>query len=88
MNVCEEKLKEHLATLGFKKEDQDSLIKFAKEVCKLINQIAEFLDENSINSQMRIKANKEVQQEWRKKFKLKSQVMDRKPIFIRCRNYC
>lgn len=88
MNVCEEKFKESLTTLGFKKEDQDSLIKFAKEVCKLINQITEFLYENSINNQMRIKANKEIQQEWRKTFKLKPQVMDRKPIFIRCRNYC
>ncbi|MFQ8632139.1 MAG: hypothetical protein ACLSAJ_12470 [Intestinibacter bartlettii] len=88
MELCEEKLKEYLTVLGYREEVQDSLIKFAKEVCKLINQITEFLYENSINNQMRIKANKEVQQEWRKTFKLKPQVMDRKPIFIRCRNYC
>ena len=87
MELCEEKLKEYLTVLGYREEVQDSLIKFAKEVCKLINQITEFLYENSINNQMRIKANKEVQQEWRKTFKLKPQVMDRKPIFIRCRNY-
>lgn len=66
MELCEEKLKEYLTVLGYREEVQDSLIKFAKEVCKLINQITEFLYENSINNQMRIKANKEVQQEWRK----------------------
>ena len=32
--------------------------------------------------------NKEIKQEWRKAFKLKSQVINRKPNFIRCRNCC
>lgn len=88
MELCEEKLKEYLTVLGYREEDQDSLIKFAREINKLINQITEFLDANSINNQIRIKANKEIKQEWRKAFKLKSQVINRKPNFIRCRNCC
>ncbi|SCI51791.1 hypothetical protein [Intestinibacter bartlettii] len=88
MELCEEKLKEYLTVLGYREEVQDSLIKFAREINKLINQITEFLDENSINNQIRTKANKEIKQEWRKAFKLKSQVINRKPNFIRCRNCC
>jgi hypothetical protein len=88
MELCEEKLKEYLTVLGYREEVQDSLIKFAREINKLINQITEFLDVNSINNQIRTKANKEIKQEWRKAFKLKSQVINRKPNFIRCRNYC
>jgi len=88
MELCEEKLKESLTVLGYREEVQDSLIKFAREINKLINQITEFLDANSINNQIRTKANKEIKQEWRKAFKLKSQVINRKPNFIRCRNCC
>ena len=88
MELCEEKLKEYLTVLGYREEVQDSLIKFAREINKLINQITEFLDANSINNQIRTKANKEIKQEWRKAFKLKSQVINRKPNFIRCRNCC
>lgn len=88
MELCEEKLKEYLTVLGYREEVQDSLIKFAREINKLINQITEFLDTNSINNQIRTKANKEIKQEWRKAFKLKSQVINRKPNFIRCRNCC
>lgn len=88
MELCEEKLKEYLIVLGYREEVQDSLIKFAREINKLINQITEFLDVNSINNQIRTKANKEIKQEWRKAFKLKSQVINRKPNFIRCRNCC
>lgn len=88
MELCEEKLKEYLTVLGYREEVQDSLIKFAREINKLINQITEFLDVNSINNQIRTKANKEIKQEWRKAFKLKSQVINRKPNFIRCRNCC
>lgn len=88
MELCEEKLKEYLTVLGYREEEQDSLIKFAREINKLINQITEFLDANSINNQIRTKANKEIKQEWRKAFKLKSQVINRKPNFIRCRNCC
>lgn len=88
MELCEEKLKEYLTVLGYREEVQDSLIKFAREINKLINQITEFLDANSTNNQIRTKANKEIKQEWRKAFKLKSQVINRKPNFIRCRNCC
>lgn len=88
MELCEEKLKEYLTVLGYREEVQDSLIKFAREINKLINRITEFLDVNSINNQIRTKANKEIKQEWRKAFKLKSQVINRKPNFIRCRNCC
>lgn len=88
MELCEEKLKEYLTVLGYREEVQDSLIKFAREINKLINQITEFLEANSINNQIRTKANKEIKQEWRKAFKLKSQVINRKPNFIRCRNCC
>lgn len=88
MELCEEKLKEYLTVLGYREEAQDSLIKFAREINKLINQITEFLEANSINNQIRTKANKEIKQEWRKAFKLKSQVINRKPNFIRCRNCC
>ena len=88
MELCEEKLKEYLTVLGYREEVQDSLIKFAREINKLINQITEFLDANSINNQIRTKANKEIKQEWRKAFKLKSQVINRKSNFIRCRNCC
>lgn len=88
MELCEEKLKEYLTVLGYREEVQDSLIKFAREITKLINQITEFLEANSINNQIRTKANKEIKQEWRKAFKLKSQVINRKPNFIRCRNCC
>nr|DAY91493.1 MAG TPA: hypothetical protein [Caudoviricetes sp.] len=88
MELCEEKLKEYLTVLGYREEVQDSLIKFAREINKLINRITEFLDANSINNQIRTKANKEIKQEWRKAFKLKSQVINRKPNFIRCRNCC
>ncbi|MGQ4524996.1 hypothetical protein ACSSOE_06980 [Intestinibacter bartlettii] len=69
MELCEEKLKEYLTVLGYREEVQDSLIKFAREINKLINQITEFLDANSINNQIRTKANKEIKQEWRKAFK-------------------
>nr|DAK01409.1 MAG TPA: hypothetical protein [Caudoviricetes sp.] len=88
MELYEEKLKEYLTVLGYREEVQDSLIKFAREINKLINQITEFLEANSINNQIRTKANKEIKQEWRKAFKLKSQVINRKPNFIRCRNCC
>ena len=88
MELCEEKLKEYLTVLGYREEVQDSLIKFAREINKLINQITEFLDANSINNQIRTKANKEIKHAWRKAFKLKSQVINRKPNFIRCRNCC
>ena len=88
MELCEEKLKEYLTVLGYREEVQDSLIKFAREINNLINRITEFLDANSINNQIRTKANKEIKQEWRKAFKLKSQVINRKPNFIRCRNCC
>jgi len=88
MELCEEKLKEYLTVLGYREEVQDRLIKFAREINKLINRITEFLDANSINNQIRTKANKEIKQEWRKAFKLKSQVINRKPNFIRCRNCC
>ena len=52
MELCEEKLKEYLTVLGYREEVQD--------------QITEFLDSNSINNQIRTKANKEIKQEWRK----------------------
>lgn len=36
MELCEEKLKEYLTVLGYREEVQDSLIKFAREINKLI----------------------------------------------------
>ena len=61
MELCEEKLKEYLTVLGYREEVQDSLIKFAREINKLINRITEFLDANSINNQTRMEKSFQVE---------------------------